>query len=104
MLIIIVYDKDHKQIDYFDDWKLGMYPSQRVAGLHGSYLHVIAGGAELDWILENIQGIRKAPKGSRHNMRWIGDDAVFIANHLPHPEDLKDFKCEPTEKRVNLPA
>jgi hypothetical protein len=90
MLIIIVYDKDHKQVSYIDDWKLGSPLLQRVVGLHGSYLHVIANGPELDWILENIQGIRKAPKGDR-NMRWIGDDAVFIANHLPKPEDLKGY-------------
>jgi hypothetical protein len=88
MLIIIVYDKDHKQVDYVDDWKLGMHPFNRVVGLQGSSLHVIANGAERDWILQNIEGIRKAPKSERHNTRWIGEDATFIVNHLPHPDDL----------------
>ena len=90
MIVIIAYDKDHNQVDYIDGWELGSPPFRHVLGLRGSSLHVIANGPELKWILENIQGIRKAPNAnSRHNMRWTGEDAVFIANHLPHPDDLK---------------
>ncbi|MET0980261.1 MAG: hypothetical protein ABWX90_03335 [Candidatus Saccharimonadales bacterium] len=86
MLIIITHDRNDKLIDQVE-WLLGNPKSIHVQGLHGTKLHLIATNRELAWIRANITGIRM--HGS-NQVRWIGEDAVFIANALPKPEDLEN--------------
>ena len=85
MLILITYDKDGKQVDH-EEWLLGDSKSMYVRGLHGSSLHVIATNRELNWIRANVSGSRQH---SGNQVRWFGEDAVFIANSLPKPEELE---------------
>lgn len=85
MINIITYDKNSIQAD-FEEWQLGEPKSVHVRGLHGTYLHLIATNKELDWIRAHITGIRMHPG---NQVRWIGEDAVFIANALPKPEDVE---------------
>lgn len=85
MLIIITKDENHKQIDH-EEWVLGQPKSSMVRGTHGERLHLIATNRELLWIRANITGIRLHPG---HQVRWIGEDAIFIANALPKPEELQ---------------
>ena len=85
MLIIITKDKDDKDVDH-EEWVLGQPKSSLVRGLHGTRLHVLANHRELNWIRANITGIRMHPG---KQVRWIGEDAVFIANALPKPEELE---------------
>lgn len=76
-----------EQVDQFEEWKLGDEKSNRVYGLsRGSMIHLIATNRELAWIRANITGIRMHPG---NQVRWVGEDAVFIANVLPKPEELK---------------
>lgn len=85
MLNIIT--KIPNQIDIFEEWKLGDTKSPNVRGLHPTaLLHVVATNRELNWIRANVSGIRMH---SGNQVRWIGEDAVFILNALPKPQELE---------------
>lgn len=84
--MINIITKVEGRIDVFEEWKLGDTKSPQVRGLHNSIIHLIATNRELNWIRANITGIRMH---AGNQVRWIGEDAVFIANALPKPEQLE---------------
>lgn len=85
MLIIITHDRDGNQVDH-EEWTLGSPKAMMVRGRQGSSLHLIATNRELNWIRANVSGIRMHPG---NQVRWLGEDAIFIANALPRPEELE---------------
>jgi hypothetical protein len=85
MIVVITYDKEGRQICE-DHWNLGDSTYREPQGLNGTTLHVIATNRELEWIRANITGIRM---NRSNHIRWIGEDATFIANSLPKREELE---------------
>lgn len=85
MIVLIVHDAENRLIAQ-DEWSLGNPKSSVVYGNQGTKVTIIANNRELEWIRANITGIRMHRS---HHVRWIGEDAVFIANALPKPEDLE---------------
>lgn len=85
MLVLIVKDSDDRLLAQ-DEWKLGDLKSIYAYGAHATAMTVIASGRELEWIRANISGIRMH-RGDQ--IRWVGEDAIFIANALPKPEQLE---------------
>lgn len=62
-------------------WKPGMpSPFQRVVGLRGETVQIVAHGKALEWVYANFDGIRKCR--GKLGARWVGEDAVFIVNNL----------------------
>lgn len=53
---------------------------------------VTADGHELEFILENIQGI-PCPKKPLRMVTWYGDDAKFIAKHWFQLQGLRTTEC-----------
>jgi hypothetical protein len=85
--MINIITKFPGEIDRHEEWKLGDKKSHLVYGLRvGSIIHLIATNRELNWIRANVSGVRMHPG---HQVRWIGEDATFIANSLPKPEELE---------------
>jgi hypothetical protein len=85
MLVIVIKGKDDRLSDQVE-WTLGMNKSMYAFGNHGTNLTLIGSGRELEWIRANITGIRMH-RGDQ--VRWVGEDAIFIANALPKPEQLE---------------